>query len=223
MRRNGLENPVRLRLALRRAQGPALLACTACPERSRREHSECALTPPTALPSRHPEGQPFRPEGSQAIGTRTRCFAALRAGGASPDATPTTEQGKAQKLALSPSTSLRINSAEVEPPCGRERSESPQPKSRAQPRDRERSRKTYPERTQKRPFLIATRTYSPQESTHCKQTPTTRSNRNKIHFGLAGNHGGAGASKVIQVAGCFFTGGWEKLAGFLQLRRAFRG
>ncbi len=48
---------------------PALPVCA--------EHTECAPSPSSALPSRHPEGQPFRPEGSHAIGTRTRCFAPL--------------------------------------------------------------------------------------------------------------------------------------------------
>ncbi len=75
-----------------------------------------------------------------------------------------------------------VSPSEVEPPYGRKRSKSPQPKSRAQPRDRERSRKICPERTGKPPFLIATRAYSRRELTHCKQRATTLSNRNKIHF-----------------------------------------
>jgi hypothetical protein len=148
MHSNSLDNPARPRLALSRAEGPALPACA--------EQSECALPPPTALPSRHPEGQPFRSEGSRAIGTGTRCFAALRAGGASPDATPTTEQGRAQELALSPSTSLGVNSAEG---SLREQSGAEKPS-----------------------FLIATRAYSRQELTHCKQRATTLSNRHKIAF-----------------------------------------
>jgi hypothetical protein len=75
-----------------------------------------------------------------------------------------------------------LSGAEVEPPCGRERSKSPLAKSRAQPRERERSRKTYLERTENPSFLIATRTYSREKSTHCKHRVIAISNRHKIHF-----------------------------------------
>ena len=75
-----------------------------------------------------------------------------------------------------------VSPAEVEPPCGRERSKSPRAKSRAQPRDRERSQKTSPERAEKPTFLIATRTYSREELTRRKHRMIRFSNRHKIHF-----------------------------------------
>ena len=93
-------------------------------------------------------------------------------------------------LSRAEGSAVEGSGAEVEPPCGRERSKSPQAKSRAQPRDRERSRTACPacpersrrERSEKPPFLIATRAYSHEELTHWKQRPTTLSNRHKIHF-----------------------------------------
>ncbi len=103
--------------------------------------------------------------------------------------------------------------AEVEPPCGRERTKSRRAcpersrrtKSRAEPRDRERSRKTCPacpersrrERAENPPFLIATRTYSPEKLTRRKNRVIRFSNRHKIHF-VFGPHSGAGGPASAQ-------------------------
>jgi hypothetical protein len=115
-----------------------------------------------------------------------------------------------------------LRRAEVEPPCGRERSESPLAKSRAQPRDREQSRKTYPERSQKPPFLIATRTYSREKSTHCKQKAIAISNRHKIQFGLAGNRARAGASKSRTVR-LLFGAGMREASGLFTMASGLQG
>ena len=84
-------------------------------------------------------------------------------------------------LSRAEGSAIEGSGAEVEPRCGRERSKSPQAKSRAQPRDRERSRTACPERSEKNPFLIATRAYSHGELTRWKQRASTLSNRGKIH------------------------------------------
>jgi hypothetical protein len=72
--------------------------------------------------------------------------------------------------ALSPSTSLRVNSADGSGVEGSRPNEPvclPEAAAKDLPRP---------------PFLIATRAYSRQELTHWKQRATTLPNRNKIHF-----------------------------------------
>ncbi len=161
MQSNSLGNPPR--------PGPAPRACTACPEPSRRERSERAVSPPSALPWRHPEGRPFRPEacpepsrrGSRAIGTRTRCFAAL-----SMTAVRIAPGLRRSRSRPRPSAEFTLSAAQGLRPTrpGRVSPNAP------------------PTSSAKGPFLIATRTYSREELSRWKERPIPFSNRNKIHF-----------------------------------------